>query len=422
MNTLRIFHGKSLIDNCFRVYVLLCFYVPFLHDLLPIPGVNVADDLFFFGLLILCIIPLFRHAKKISLIVLVFPLYILMSCIVSYYSGNSLEIILLSLKNVKNIFLFLIVICLAYDQSSFVKNNMLFMLFSSIPIIIYQFVTLDNQDDITGLFGPKSTSLYSLIAITYLSVEMARKGVRRTGWYLILFIPIFLNETKISFVLMPVLFIYLLAISGQLRIWHFLFLFLSGVGVLGILNDVYLNLYGYEFSEIFSYDYLELYLLEYTSLHKDVPRFYRLAFAYDYISSGSFWDFIFGHGLGSVYVGDGGNKLGIVSSELRYTRLNEGTRIQIFQILIDYGFLGLLIFIFPLVYVCIKLSLKCSVATEFNMIAISLLLIMMFSLLYQNMFFTKQLSFLFYFYFYVCLIKVSQKKQFEFADVNRVMG
>ena len=397
----------NLLDYLFRWYVLLCLYTPFLYGLTASTLVSVVDDAFFIGLLILSILPLASSKKNVSLVVFVLPLYLGFSCIVSVASGNDFSILLLSLKNNKNIFLFIILLCLVENHSNFVRNQIKFILFASVPIVIFQFFTVDEHDDITGLFGPKSTSLYSMLACVFISIEILERKKSKSGYfgaYLLLFIPVFLNETKVTFVIFPAMLVFFFLLDKQLSIKSLLIIVFSCFSVLLLLNIVYYDLYGYKFTEIFTYDYMILYFFEYTELHEDIPRLYRLFFAYEYIFNGSVFEYLFGNGIGSVYVGDGGNRLGSVSKELEFTNFNSGSRIQIFQMLIDYGVFGTALFIFIFLMWLVKFSFL-KIKNRDALYAIGLLFIMIACLIYQNMLFTKQLSFLFYYYVYQLLIR-----------------
>ncbi|MEF1292140.1 hypothetical protein, partial [Vibrio sp. M260118] len=209
---------------------------------------------------------------------------------------------------------------------------------------IFQFLTVDHQDDITGLFGPKSTSLYSFLVVVYVSTIAAVNGLDKVKWNWLLFIPVFLNETKITFLLFPITLVLLLVLVGRIRFYHLILFSIIGFFSLIALNNIYMNLYGYEFSDVFTYDYLDSYLFDFTDLHKDVPRFYRIYVAYGYLENSDFFHYVFGHGLGAEYVGDQGGRLGSVAQEFKYTLLNQGTRIQLFQLLLDYGVLGTALF------------------------------------------------------------------------------
>lgn len=410
MQVISIYAGgkgfKITLDGLFKIYFLSCMYTPFLAGIIPIPGLNLLDDFIFFLILPFCINGMKGRVSKIDPFIFVLPVYILFSCIISFFNSGDLIVILLSLKNIKNLFLFFIIIFLRNNHTDFIKKHLLFFLFASIPVAIYQFFTVDHQDDITGLFGPKSTSLYSFLVIVFVATYATFNGLNKVKWLWLLFIPVFLNETKITFILFPVILISLLLISGKIKINHFFILIITGIVFFNLLNNLYMNLYGYAFSEIFNYNYLETYLFDYTELHNDVPRFYRIIVAYTYLDDSSVFDYYFGYGLGSEYVGGHGEKLGIVAKDFEYTLLNQGTRIQLFQMLLDYGVIGSIIFVSCLIVFLVKIIIK---KNSFNnLFTLAILLVMLFSLVYQNMFFTKQLSFIFFYFVYMSMIRNSQ--------------
>ena len=393
----------SILDLVFPAYVILCLYTPLLAVLLPVGGINLLDDLMFFILIALCVVQISSGFARINPVVFIIPAYVLISCIISYFNGESALVILLSLKNLKNIFLFIVIACLVKDHTDFIERQIALILYASIPVTIVQFFLVTDQDEITGLFGPFSTSLYSFLAIAYIITRVIRTGFSSVGLRWLIFIPVFLNETKITFILFPLILTLSLFLSGRLRAYHLMGFFVTGVIGYVTLNALYYSLYGYEFSEVFTYDFLDIYLFEYTSLHTDVPRFFRIDFAINHLFSSDLFSFLFGHGLGAEYVGDSGMRLGMFSQTLQYTLLNQGTRVQIFQLLIDFGFVGTFVFIGALIYMMYLLVAR----FDFQVVVypVVMIVLMVFSLVYQNMFFTKQLSFVLFYMVYIYIQK-----------------
>lgn len=398
----------NLLDNFFKFYVLASFYTPFLGSLVPMPGINLLDDAMFFLMLVLCLLHLKHQVIKFNLIVIFIPVLFVFSILIAYSEGTSLSIIILSIKNLKNVFLFIILASLLENHMDFVKRHILFLLVASVPITVFQFFTVSHQDDITGLFGPKSTSLYSFLLIAYLATVIVEKGFNNVGWRWLLFIPVFLNETKITFVLFPVILIVLLFITNRIKIIHIISVCVLSLVVLSALDNIYYSLYGYPFSDVFNIDYLDSYLFDYTELHKDVPRFFRLYVANQILLDSGTFNWLFGYGLGAEYVGDGGDRLGIIAYELRNTLLNQGTRIQLFQFLLDFGIAGTIIIVAVLVIMFFQILIK--EKNHQHLFALSMLILMIFSLIYQNMFFTKQLSFVLFFYVYSSLMKFNHNR------------
>ncbi|WP_415890390.1 hypothetical protein ACMXYV_03495 [Neptuniibacter sp. SY11_33] len=397
-----------LLDNVFKFYVLACFYTPFLSSIIPIPGVNILDDAVFFLMLGVCLLQFKHRIVEFDLILLCIPALIVFSILIAYFEGVSITVIILSLKNIKNLFLFIVLACLLQNHMDFVKRHILILLVASVPLALFQFFTVSHQDDITGLFGPKSSSLYSFLLIAYVTTFIVEKGFYSVGWRWLLFIPVFLNETKITFVLFPLMLVALLIFTMRIKVYHVILVLLLSVIVSSALDEVYYSLYGYPFSDVFDSAYLDSYLFDYTEMHKDVPRFFRLHVAYEILSSSDFFNWMFGYGLGAEYVGDGGDRLGVIAYELRNTLLNQGTRIQLFQFLLDFGVVGTVFLVTVLLIMLFRIMLKeCNYE---NLFSLSILMLMVFSLVYQNMFFTKQLSFVLFFFVYSSLMKVRHKR------------
>lgn len=409
--------NKLILGKVFRLYVLSCLYVPLIVQVSNVHIFQILDDVIFILMFFICLVSLFSGISRVSSANYILPAYILFSSVLSFFLENSLAVIILSLKNMKNLFLIFIMACMIRLDLDFVIRCIKFMLYASVPVASAQFILGYYYDDITGLFGPKSSSLLSLTAIVFFVVEYVQRkkyGLSAFGIYLIWLIPIFLNETKISFLLLPIIFAFALYICGMLKISRVLYLGFSMFFLVLFINYLYQVLYGYSFASMFNYDFFEAYFLDYTSLHGDVPRFYRLLVAYNIISSGGFFEYLFGYGIGSVYVGDNGYTLGIISKMLENTALNSGSRIQLFQILIDYGLIGVFFFLSFMAY-CLFRSSSSSASIE-GLYAALFSLVMLVCLVYQNMFFTKQLSFLYFYFVYAaflnkqCFTGVLEKK------------
>jgi hypothetical protein len=220
-----------------------------------------------------------------------------------------------------------------------------------------------------------------------------------------------LNETKISFLLLPFLVLVIGIVSGRFNLKSLFYIFVFILSLIFLANQVYLNIYHRSYFDYFSSDYLEFYLFEPLEDQTDLPRFYRINFALNYLSElGNFY-YLFGKGIGSVYVGgEGSLNFGVISDDLKYTLFNQGTRVQLFQMLMEFGVLGtFLIIITFLVFLFKLINIKFKRKSDY--FAILFMVVVLITLVYQNMLFTKQLSFVFFFYIYSSLQATAHLKK-----------
>jgi hypothetical protein len=85
-------------------------------------------------------------------------------------------------------------------------------LYLSVPVAIAQrfLISAETGDVVTGLYGYGASGTMTLFLLILFFAEFSyrlSRGMPLAGWYLLFWIPIGLNETKITFFIVPVLFI-----------------------------------------------------------------------------------------------------------------------------------------------------------------------------------------------------------------------
>jgi len=228
----------------------------------------------------------------------------------------------------------------------FIKRMTFFFicfLIIQIPIAFYQFLKFGAGDYVVGSLGMGSSGILSLIIIliVYFMIKMHLNGMKFVAYsYLIFLFPIFVNETKISFILLPIM---LLLLSNVKRISTIIFSIAISVFVFFLFNNFYSN-QGRKvddpFHHIFSNEYLEKYLLgpEVTANKDaviDIPRFTKIVIAMQLLGKDELEAF-YGMEYGAF---KGGTIMNKSSFSREYDWLLKGSRPYLFYLLITGGWL-----------------------------------------------------------------------------------
>jgi hypothetical protein len=149
-------------------------------------------------------------------------------------------------------------------------------------------------------------------------------------------IPCALNETKISFVLLGALFILLL--SSRQQFYRTVPLLLVGLLLAFLLNYYYTETVE-DTSNIFDEQYIEQYLVTNpTETGGDLPRFQRIFLMFK-LMKGDVGSYLLGIGYGIM---GGGNVMGVSRLGRSLYYLVTGSRILLFRVWIQGGFLAVL--------------------------------------------------------------------------------
>lgn len=212
-------------------------------------------------------------------------------------------------------------------------------LISQIPVTLYQFAIYGAGDHVGGSLGGGNSGVLTLVIIlmVYWRIRERLPLIGGKAYFNALYLaPLVLNETKISFLLIPVLFFCLI------KKWTFKHLIINALG--GILFFFLLNsLYTDQgqskedpFAEMFDAEFLDYYLLGSNSdtEYDDIPRVLKIVLAVDLLQQHG-EDAMFGMSYG---VFKGGSMVEKDAFANEYNWLLSGSRPTIFYLLISGGF------------------------------------------------------------------------------------
>lgn len=168
-----------------------------------------------------------------------------------------------------------------------IQKFMKIFLAAQIPISLYQFILYGAGDSVGGSLGRGNSGILTFVVILMVYYTI-KNGYSRLGWkvYLntIFLVPLFVNETKISFILIPLMFLLL----GKTKKLSTIFVSLMGAVAFFFLLNILYSDQGRKvqnpFERIFNEDYLDQYLLGAENSGKkniqiDVPRFTKVILA-----------------------------------------------------------------------------------------------------------------------------------------------
>jgi len=327
---------------------------------------------------------------------IVMPVFILLLVLFSligiYYNGISL--VILQYREFK--YLLLLIIMIPYSDKEYFKNvwTVLKIIAAiSVPVAVIQWIIYrDDGDRITGLLGYGGSGTLTLFVLIVFFTELGMRlqyNKPVLGYYFLYLIPTFINETKITFVLIPVMLMSTLIITKKLNSKKAILIIILCLLVVVIYAVIYERVYSKSIFEIFSYDYLSEYLFA-TNWIGDAGRLAKVLFAYNIIKNGNFF---LGYGLGSSYIGATSGKVGYIARNFYNESMFGGTRPQLFLSLLDMGVLGTALLLIIIIFFFIKV-LKNKVNTIERFIAINCFIILFVTLLYQNIFYTYQIMYI----------------------------
>lgn len=215
------------------------------------------------------------------------------------------------------------------------------------PVVVVQFLQYGASDYVGGTFGTRGGSgLVSqalFLICFYLIVRFASLAdgsnfkIAQTLVFLPILIPCALNETKISFVLLGGMFV--LMLLSRRQFYRAIPLLAIG-GILGIVLNYYYFRTVEDTGDIFDPEYIEGYLFTApTEMGGDLPRFQRMPLMFK-LMKGDVGLYVLGMGYGVM---GGGNVLGVSRLGRSLYYLVTGSRILLFRIWIQGGFLGVIV-------------------------------------------------------------------------------
>ena len=382
--------------NVFIILTLIVFLTPVITQMAGSNYFKLIEDLAYLVLLTHSIYIMILNNKIVIGKSIVMPVFILLLVLFSligiYYNGISL--VILQYREFK--YLLLLIIMIPYSDKEYFKNvwtALKIIAAISVPVAVIQWIIYrDDGDRITGLLGYGGSGTLTLFVLIVFFTELGMRlqyNKPVLGYYFLYLIPTFINETKITFVLIPVMLMSTLIITKKLNSKKAILIIILCLLVVVIYAVIYERVYSKSIFEIFSYDYLSEYLFA-TNWIGDAGRLAKVLFAYNIIKNGNFF---LGYGLGSSYIGATSGKVGYIARNFYNESMFGGTRPQLFLSLLDMGVLGTALLLIIIIFFFIKV-LKNKVNTIERFIAINGFIILFVTLLYQNIFYTYQIMYI----------------------------
>jgi hypothetical protein len=226
---------------------------------------------------------------------------------------------------------------LAADYVEIVRKFGTVFLIAQLPVAAYQFSIHGPSDAVGGTYGNLGTGnlTLSVICMVFFMSHFTQNLSQRLMLYFCL-VPLFLNETKISFILIPMLILFIhfkpkvksilgAGLAAGLALFIFNRFFTTNIGV-----DFENNLTG-----IFSKDFIEGYLFGDIYTYSDVPRFTKIILAWQMLAENTV-TFLFGFEYGIFRSTDVG-EMSQFSQTMQW--LMVGTRPYLFFLMIQGGIL-----------------------------------------------------------------------------------
>lgn len=345
----------------------------------------------------------FKALTKIRFIFL--PLFFIFFVFWGIANGNKLEAVIMPLRLIKNVFLIFAVLSLQNNYAFLRKAVFLFLLFS-VPVSVYQFITYSHPDYVTGLVGYGGSGTLSLLILTYACSEFFIRLKNKTkliGFYILVIIPVFINETKITFILLPIISVVILFVIKKINFKSLIVLGIAGSILFIFVNYVYQKIYHHNWSDILVMENMEGYMKGREG-NEDVGRLTRVLFAYDYISKKGPLSMLFGHGMGSTFVGSSTNIYGIDSQNFIRLGINKGSKIQLFVFIIEYGILGTLLFVVFIIFSFLSIYRQ-EEYSDYDIYSMVMIMIVIVGLIYQPILYQKSLTLVFYSNLYLSFLK-----------------
>jgi hypothetical protein len=223
---------------------------------------------------------------------------------------------------------------------------------AQLPVVIYQFLKYGAGDFVGGTFGLAGGSgLVTLLLFLICFYLIVRYGsledgsnfkITRVLFFLPVLIPCTLNETKISFVLLAGMFVLLLLSRHQ---FYRAIPFMAIGGALIITMNYYYYVTVEDTGDLLDENYIEGYLFNGpTETGGDLPRFQRIPLMLK-LMKGDVGSYALGLGYGVM---GGGNVMGVSRLGRSLYYLVTGSRILLFRVWIQGGFLAVVLFVWLL--------------------------------------------------------------------------
>lgn len=221
----------------------------------------------------------------------------------------------------------------AEEYVNIVKKYAVTFLILQLPVAGMQFIKYGPTDAVGGTFGENNGGALTqiVICLVFFLFQFKPSFSKQVCLFLAL-IPLFLNETKISFILIPlmVMFVYF-----EPKPKNVILAALGGVAFLLIFDRFYTHSalsFDDNLTGIFSEEFLMDYLFADPEVYPDVPRFTKLILGWNLLSQ-EYHTMFFGIEFGAFRTGT----LGATHFAENYQWLLAGTRPYLFFLLMQGG-------------------------------------------------------------------------------------
>ena len=397
--------------NLIVILTLIIFLTPLLMEITGSNYMKLIEDAAYILLLMYSIQKMLQRKYSVSInkpVIALILLVVISAIIGIYYNGISL--VILQFREFK--YLLLIIISIPYTDIEYFKNVWTVLKIIGlicIPVSIIQWLIYKSDGDrVTGILGYGASGTLTLFLLIIFFSELAVRlndNKPISGWYFLFLIPTLLNETKITLVLFPIMLFIVLYLTKKLNSYRAIAI-ISIAGLFTVIWAIaYQNTYGRDIFSIFSNKYINEYLYA-THWEGDAGRLAKINFAFDIIKEGNL---LFGYGLGSSYSGATSGLSGFIHKEYYRPEMFGGTRPQLFLSLLDFGLIGtvLIVIIIMLLFYKVLKQKGCSLE---KFIAINSFVIVLTTLIYQNIFYTYQIMYILVLYTIIYLRTVEVNK------------
>jgi hypothetical protein len=215
---------------------------------------------------------------------------------------------------------------------------------AQIPVAVAQFVRFGANDNVGGTYGLGGSGVLTQVLFLISFYFLVRNGSREEGeefsiprilLYSVFLIPAAINETKISFILLP-LYFGLLILTGR-KVYRVIPIMMVAF-LMGLLFDYYYSTAVQETHEVLDWSYVEKYLYSDPD-EEDLPRLARIPIMFR-MMRGDIGRILLGLGYG-LFAGAhllGTTKIG------RAVAFLSGSRVLLFTLWIQGGLLAVLVF------------------------------------------------------------------------------
>ena len=385
----------------FYILALFAFLSPVLLQATDYWLFKISDDIVFGLVLIDALVAV--QKKKIEtkyhqgclMIIIIFCLYLIFEACYAVINGNEYRVVFLQFRQYKYMFLFLVLLYYREDIFNATYHLAKTVAFVSIFVAIGQRMISSSSsgDVVTGLYGYNASGIMSLFLLILFFSEFTwrlSQGGAILGWYFLYFIPMGLNETKVVFFMLPIMFIVSLIMSKKASIKNILILCTWAALLFYSTSMIYQQFYQSDINHLFSKEKIMTYMTD--KSRYDLGRLSKIKIAYMIIDK-SPKDMLLGFGIGAGFTGRQTKTFGIIAEKYNAQNLFYGTRPQLFNSLIDTGLLGVILQVLLIVMVLLKIIFSKAGYQLYHFTAIFSLITWAIGLFYQDVLTASNLVF-----------------------------